>query len=341
MTPSGTRRPTPTTTRVGSPRNAILGGFTTSYTSDAVGRVKTIKDPKNAVVTLGYDLAGQQTSITDPRSKVWQTTYDALGGVKTTTDPLGRATTSNYNDAGQLVQQTDARGIAVGYAYDDAGNLTHVTAAPIYSITFTYDALGRRKTTGDGSGATTWSYDGASRVTSVAAPAGTVGYSYDDAGRRSTMTLPSGTVTYGYTDDDRLASLTGPTGAFSFSYFADGRPQTVARPNGVSTTDGYDAAGRLTSITHKKGAATLAAFTYTLDASWEPDVPHDGAGHRGLHDQRAQPADQGDPAGRGRDRLHVRPSRQSRDQGGRRHDHDLHLRQRFAADLGRGHALHL
>ncbi len=56
-------------------------------------------------------------------------------------------------------------------------------------------------------------------------------------------------------------------GSFGFTYFADGRPQTMTRPNGVTTSDGYDAAGRLTSITHTKGAATLASFAYVLDAN--------------------------------------------------------------------------
>lgn len=238
--------------------------FTTTFTYDAVGRLKTIKDPKNAVVTLGYNLAGDRTSITDPRGKTWSTTYDVLGGIKTTTDPLGRGMSLVYNDAGQLKQRTDARGVLTTYDYDDAGNLDQLTAGPI-AITYTQDALNRRKTAASALGTTTWSYDGAGRVTSVVAPAGSVGYTYDDAGRRSTMSLPSGTVTYGYSDDNRLTSLTGPFGAFGFTYFADGRSQTLTRPNGVTTTDGYDAAGRLNSVTHTRGATTLATFTYGLD----------------------------------------------------------------------------
>jgi RHS repeat-associated protein len=116
-------------------------------------------------------------------------------------------------------------------------------------------------------GATTWSYDGAGRVTHVDAPAGPISYGYDDAGRRESMTLPTGTIDYDYFDDGRLSAVTDPSGTYGFTYFADGRLQTLSRPNGVITTDGYDAAGRLTSVTHRKGAAVVAAFTYTLDAS--------------------------------------------------------------------------
>ena len=243
------------------PRN-----FTTTYTYDPVGRLKTIKDPKNAVIAFGYNLAGEQTSLTDPRGKTWQATFDVLGGLKTTTDPLGHSTTRHYDTAGRQDQSTDARGIVSTYVYDAANNLDQITAGGL-SITYTQDSLNRRKTMSSAVGTTTWSYDGASRVTSVASPAGTVGYAYDDAGRRTSMTLPTGSVAYGYSDDNRLTSLVAPSGTFGFTYLADGRPQTVTRPNGVTTKDGYDAAGRLTSITHAKGATTLASYTYGLDAN--------------------------------------------------------------------------
>ncbi|HET9347339.1 MAG TPA: RHS repeat-associated core domain-containing protein [Candidatus Limnocylindrales bacterium] len=246
---------------VRDPRN-----FTTTYTYDDVGRLKTMKDAKDATITLGYNLAGEQTSITDPRGKVWQATYDVLGGLKTATDPLGRTRSRDYDDAGRLSQTTDARGVVALYDHDAAGNLDGISAGGL-SITYTQDELNRRRTMSSAVGTTTWSYDGASRVTSVAAPAGTVGYTYDDAGRRTTMTLPGGTATYDYFDDDRVSAVTGIGGSFAFTYFADGRPQSITRPNGVTTTDGYDAAGRLTSVTHTRGGSTLASFTYTLDAS--------------------------------------------------------------------------
>ena len=241
--------------------------FTTTYGYDGVGRLTSVKDHKNATVTIGYNDAGERTSITDPLGKVWAATYHELGGLETTSDPLGHGVLLEYDDAGQMFRKTDARGVPSTYGYDDAGNLEQVTSGAL-SIGYTYDALNRRKTMTSTVGTTTWSYDAASRLTSMQSPAGTVGYTYDDAGRRSTMTLPSGLVTYGYFDDGRLSSIGTPTvGTFGFTYFSDGRPQTVSRPNGVTTTDGYDTAGRLTSVTHTKGAATVAAYTYTLDAS--------------------------------------------------------------------------
>ena len=55
----------------------------------------------------------------------------------------------------------------------------------------------------------------------------------------------------------------------------------MTRPNGVTTTDGYDAAGRLTSITHTKGAATLASFSYVLDENGNRRAVTSAAGTEG------------------------------------------------------------
>ncbi len=42
---------------------------------------------------------------------------------------------------------------------------------------------------------------------------------------------------------------------------------TATLPNGVTTSYGYDAAQRQTSISHTLSSQTLASYTYTLDAN--------------------------------------------------------------------------
>jgi RHS repeat-associated protein len=51
------------------------------------------------------------------------------------------------------------------------------------------------------------------------------------------------------------------------SYNLAGQRTQVMRPNSVTTTYGYDAAGRLTGITHAGSGGTLQSFGYTLDAA--------------------------------------------------------------------------
>ncbi len=53
----------------------------------------------------------------------------------------------------------------------------------------------------------------------------------------------------------------------TYGYGAFGQVVTATLPNGVTTSYGYDAAERQTSITHTLSSQTLAAYTYTLDAN--------------------------------------------------------------------------
>ncbi|MCS6938871.1 MAG: hypothetical protein NZM94_06345, partial [Roseiflexus sp.] len=55
-------------------------------------------------------------------------------------------------------------------------------------------------------------------------------------------------------------------GSTTYAYNAVGLPITITLPNGVTTLNGYDAAHRLISITHRTVTGTLAAYVYTLDA---------------------------------------------------------------------------
>src|SRR6185295_15146740 len=102
----------------------------------------------------------------------------------------------------------------------------------------------------------------------------TVGYRWGEAGRRQTRispltgTAPGGTVTYDYDQVGRLASVSNPGTTLvgtTFSYLLDGRLDTIGRPNGVTTTDSYDPAGRLQSITHRTPSGELQRSLYGLD----------------------------------------------------------------------------
>jgi RHS repeat-associated protein len=79
--------------------------------------------------------------------------------------------------------------------------------------------------------------------------------------------LPDGkTVSYGYDVRGRLTSLTD-WASQSASYSYDGASRPASRTaNGITTTQAYDAASRLTLLEHKAGATTLGRFAYTLNA---------------------------------------------------------------------------
>ena len=59
----------------------------------------------------------------------------------------------------------------------------------------------------------------------------------------------------------------------------DGNLNNVSRPNGVSSSYGYDLAGRLTNINHQGSAGSLLNFDYTLDANGNRTAVNSNAGN--------------------------------------------------------------
>ena len=91
-----------------------------------------------------------------------------------------------------------------------------------------------------------------------------------DIARPNAVTDPTGAVTsYAYDGAGRLAGVGDwLSRSISLSYTTDGLQAGIARPDGVFTTQTYDAADRLTAITHTgPGNTALRHFTYTLDAA--------------------------------------------------------------------------
>ena len=153
--------------------------------------------------------------------------------------------------------------------YDVLDRVTTITK-PGETVTRTYDRNGNTLSMTGGHGTTTSTYDDLNRLTSVTTPdAKTVACDYDAAGNRTKVTYPDGRhAHYVYDDDGHLATVTDPAeNVTSYVYRADASLESASLPNGVVTSYVYDDAGRVTGITHAKGAATLLALTYTLDAA--------------------------------------------------------------------------
>ncbi len=143
-------------------------------------------------------------------------------------------------------------------------------------MTRSYDAFGRLARVEDSaSGIFAFEYDLAARLLSVVGPNGTIKYTRDQFGRVKTRQVVGGpVVTYTYDAVGNVASASMPVASASmpaasvaYSYDALNRFSGLARGNGVDTVYSYDDAGRLLSIVHRRGAATLLALTYTYDSA--------------------------------------------------------------------------
>ncbi|MGH1506259.1 MAG: RHS repeat-associated core domain-containing protein [Acidimicrobiales bacterium] len=241
-------------------------GNTTTYAFDANGRLLSETDPLGGDVVFGYDLAGQRTSVTDPNGATRTVGFDDAGRMVAAVDAEGRTTTYGYDLVGRRTSMTDGRGITVNSVFDAAGQLTS-RVSPNETQSFVYDPAGRRTQMTDASGTTTYAYDPAGRVTEIASPAGTVSYAWNAAGDQTLMGTADALVATSY-DTNGFVAETADWAGDTIAYVndPDGRVTSTTYANGVTTTNSFDAAGRLDRIDHNLAVGSLF-FDYTLDAN--------------------------------------------------------------------------
>jgi YD repeat-containing protein len=241
----------------------------TKYEHDNLNRLKTIienfqpgvaKDVEtNVTTTYTYDADGNRLSIRDGQSHLEEIdyrthfTYDAFERLETETDPLGFPTSYRYDAMGNRTRQTDALGQRTCLYYDELNRLIgkHYRSddncpAPDpanYAVTFAYNALGRRQSMGDDLGTTGWEYNNLGLPKQITDPFGTnVLYDYDALGNRTNLSHGEQAYAYKYDAVNRLYEVTG-----------SGLSNKVAY--------GYEASGRLKTITHQRREYSLIITT--------------------------------------------------------------------------------
>jgi RHS repeat-associated protein len=275
-------------TSVTAPDNGV-----TTYTYDGNGNVLTRFDAKNHTTTYTYDGANELLSLTSPTGQKWTYAYDADGNQISMVDANGNSTqtagdgttTRAYDAAGQLtsISYSDSTP-GVSFTYDSAGNTTQMTDGG-GSQTYTYDAANRLTGVTRGTNTFSYAYDVVGNVTSRTYPDSTVTtYGYDNDERLASATSGGVTTSYGYDPASNLVTTTLPSGngyvetrtydragrlsdvknvkagatlsEFAVTMDAVGNPTTVVRSGAVAstTTYGYDADDRLTSVCFQAGS---------------------------------------------------------------------------------------
>ena len=248
--------------------------FVTDYTPTQNDLINDITYPSSRQIVFGYDTAGRITSVTEEGGATLASAFDYHPSGAPNYFQLGNGlyqqfTYDNYRywprsiDAGQ-----DAQGqtiLSVDYdQYDDVGNATRIydrnggtqrtltfsydavdrleTATGFWgSGTYTYDALGNRKSSSVGTGATSYSYQpGTLRLTAV----GSESFTYYNDG--SLATRPG--ASFAYTADKLLKTATTGSGTTNYRYDGDGMRVARYGPNGTSY------------FTHGPGGQILSEF---------------------------------------------------------------------------------
>jgi len=258
-------------------------GLTTSYSYDAISRITCTTNPMSQTTTYQYDANDNLTSFTEygdvtsytydqndnllSVSKNGQTTsmqYNNMGLMSQISNPMGNISYLYYNPNGTLATIQKPEG-SISYTYNSDGMVTVVNGTGI-GVNYTYN--GNRKVTNisDNNGSISFGYDSNNRVTSINSSygfAGNVSYTYDAADNIASMTYGGHTVQYTYDADNLLHSVTDWNGhTTTFTYRNDGSLLRIAYPNGIYCDNGYDAAGRLTSLSN----TGINSYTYILNS---------------------------------------------------------------------------
>lgn len=202
-------------------RSVNAQGNTTSFTYDQESNIKSVKDPLGHKATYFYDALNRRTQITDANKGITYLQYDALNHLISVTDPRELKTSYTWTglDDEKVIASPDTGNTTL--TFDEAGNVLSST-----------DARGKK---------TDYSYDVLNRVTmQTFANGSSVVFDYDT----------------GINGKGHLTRLTDSTGRTEYSYDANGHVKRKLQViNGLKrlTLYGYDAGGRLSSITYPSG----------------------------------------------------------------------------------------
>ncbi|MDP1536434.1 MAG: DUF6531 domain-containing protein [Burkholderiales bacterium] len=244
---------------------------TRSRVFDALNRLWKDVGALNQTTVYEYDANGNLTKVTDPLNHATVNAYDALNRLSRSTDALNGVTQYAYDPLDQLRSVTDPRGLVTQYSVNALGDQVGLVSPDTGAASSTFDAAGNLKTRQDARGQTaTYSYDALNRLTRIAYSDGAaVDYRYDQGtngiGRLTGMTDAAGTTVWSYTAQGKLAAKTqtvaGVTRILAYGYDAAGRLASLTYPSGKTLSYGYDAAGRIAGIS-VDGVVLLANVQY-------------------------------------------------------------------------------
>lgn len=245
---------------------------TTTYTYDKADQLTKVKAANGDVRETGYNSMGQVISRTDGNKNVRKYERNALGNVTEEIDPLERKTLKEYDAGGNLKKVTDAESRTISYTYDAGDRLKKIDFSEVSTtdVSFEYDKDGNVTSMTDGTGTTKYTFDVLGRLTEVENGAKeVVKHEYNLADEQTKVVYPNGkAVTRTFDKAGRLEAVTDwLENKTKFGYNRDSALTATTYPTATGNKDEfeYDNLDRMTKVTMKKGAETLASVTYTRD----------------------------------------------------------------------------
>ncbi len=223
---------------------------------DELSRVMNVIGAASQTTHYDYDANDNVTQVTDGKSNITSLDFDGLNRLTSSIDPVLAETQLEFNEFDQITQVTDARGLQTLYEYNAFGELTKLTSPDTGVTLYDYDPAGNLISSTDARGVQSlYTYDALNRLTSVTFPG--------DASENITFSYDA--TTNGNYGIGRLTGITDQSGNTGFTYdYLGNLTQKQVTLNGRTHTTayGYDATGRMVSMTHPSGNT----YYYTYDA---------------------------------------------------------------------------
>ena len=233
--------------------------YSTHYSYDALGNVKTTTDAKGAQTVRIYDELGRVTKETSPLGLETSYTYDEHGNVLTQREQatgINYLTQYEYDASDNLIKTTDPKGHVTNYVYDVLNRKieeNYLVNSILHTRHYTYDAMGRlASVTNERAQTSQTHYDARSQVKSKVNALGdtTVSYSYDLNGNVIKVTDgEQRTITTKYDKLNRKIQVTDDKNQSEYwTYNPAGQVKTHTDSRGVVTAYEYDAIGNMTKM---------------------------------------------------------------------------------------------
>lgn len=254
------------------PRWGMQAPLITSLTTTTPGGLQfKLSASRTATLANPNDFLSLQTQ-TDTvtiNGNTYTTTFDVSARTFTADNPEGRQTVTTIDTHGRVLSK-EATGISPShFHYDTSGRLDSFgqgTGATARDYTLAYDPQGNlERVTDPLSRVETFGYDPAGRVIRDTLPGSReVDLAYDSNGNVTSVTPPGESAhAFGYTASNLENSYTAPavgpgSSTTGYSYNLDGKLTRIARPDGIAVDVGYNAFGRLDTVTLPLGQVRYA-----------------------------------------------------------------------------------
>ncbi len=209
-----------------------------------------------------------QTTNSTVNGRTFRTVFNATTRTTTTESPGGRTTTNVVDVAGRPVFRQVGTLAETEYLYDSRGRIASVamgTAPAARNVSFEYDAKDRLISLTDPLGRIhAITHDEADRPSVGTSPAlNTVSFGYDPTGNVLSISPPGRPAHLTTYSPINLQTAYSPPAAgpgawnTTWGYNLDKQVVSTTRPNGITLSNSYDLAGRITQIAHPNGVRTF------------------------------------------------------------------------------------